>query len=298
MRRRFWTILLTAIGILTGTAAYTQEDTLVRPDYAIHFSRVNLSVADVDRSAEWYQQHLGFTPDSTETVGGESRRLLRLGDFTVALSRPADFMPLGEARLGPNVQLIDGFFKFGFRATGFEQLVGRLQQEGVRFRGEVFYDSNLGAASVVLVDPDGNRVQLFQDWKRREMKEVELTPAFFSMVTSDLGGTLDWYREYFNMKEAYNLDMPERNIYVRLIKGPHLLIELITLPDRTVKRENVAFPTERLQGIARVGLTVAPEHYDEVMALIDGFGQVDRTLAVSEGWLPVIDNNNNRLLMR
>lgn len=293
-------ILLFTLGMLTPYFMEAQEepDTLVRPDYIIHFSRVNLSVADIDRSAVWYEKHLGFTADSTETVGGETRRLLRLGDFTIALSQPADFKPLSEVRLGPNVQLIDGLFKFGFRATGFEALVGRLQAGDVRFRGEVFYDPNLRAASVILIDPDGNRVQLFQDWKRREVEEIEMTPAFFSIVTSDLGGTLEWYREYFNMREAHNLDMPDRNIYVRMLEGPHLLIELIAIPDKTVKRENVAVPTERLQGIARVGLTVAPEHRGEVMALVEGFGQVDWTLSTPEGWLPVVDNNNNRLLMK
>lgn len=60
-----------------------------------------------------------------------------------------------EARLG-------GFFKVGFRVSDFDAWYRKAEQSGVKFRGRVVNNPVSGKRTVIMLDPDGNRVQLFE----------------------------------------------------------------------------------------------------------------------------------------
>jgi hypothetical protein len=62
----------------------------------------------------------------------------------------------------PKKTKIDGFFKFGFLVSEFEKWVTHLEQCKVEFYGTVVADPISKKRMVLIKDPDGNRIQLFE----------------------------------------------------------------------------------------------------------------------------------------
>lgn len=126
-------------------------------------TRVNVRymVDDVATSVEWYTRHLGFTllshvPPAFADVAK--------GDLRVLLSGPASSAgrPMSDGvRPGPG-----GWNRFELVVSDIEAEVARLKAEGVRFRNEIVRGP--GGAQVLLLDPSGNLVELFQPNERRE----------------------------------------------------------------------------------------------------------------------------------
>jgi catechol 2,3-dioxygenase-like lactoylglutathione lyase family enzyme len=116
---------------------------------------VRYMVSDVDAAVEWYTQHLGFTVLSTQApafadVSRGALRLLLSGP-TSSAGRP---MPDGE-RPGPG-----GWNRIHLIVDDLPAEVARLRAEGVRFRNEVV--TGPGGSQILVVDPSGNVVELFQ----------------------------------------------------------------------------------------------------------------------------------------
>ncbi len=120
---------------------------------------VRYMVADVETSLAWYAAHLGFTPLSNMApafadMRRGALRLLLSGKQSSA-GKP---MPDGQVP-GPGgwnrIQLI------------FEDLaaeVERLRAAGLRFRNDIV--KGPGGLQILLEDPSGNLVELFQPARR------------------------------------------------------------------------------------------------------------------------------------
>ena len=117
---------------------------------------VRYLVDDVDLAAAFYLSHLGF--DETGGWGGAPFRMLARGDLRLWLSAPGSSaarpMPDG-AQPGPG-----GWNRFVIEVDEIEGEVSRLRGAGVRFRGGIV--SGPGGEQVVIEDPSGNPVELFQ----------------------------------------------------------------------------------------------------------------------------------------
>jgi catechol 2,3-dioxygenase-like lactoylglutathione lyase family enzyme len=116
---------------------------------------VRYMVDDVEAAIAWYTTHLGFTVLSKQApafadVKRGSLRLLLSGP-TSSAGRP---MVDGE-RPGPG-----GWNRIHLVVEDLEAEIARLRQAGVRFRNEVV--KGPGGAQVLIVDPAGNLVELFQ----------------------------------------------------------------------------------------------------------------------------------------
>lgn len=120
---------------------------------------VRYLVDDVDSAAAWYTRHLGFTllsnhaPAFADVTRGALRLLL--SGPTSSAGRP---MPDGE-RPGPG-----GWNRIHLIVDDLNAEVGRLQASGVKFRNDVV--TGPGGAQILLVDPSGNLVELFQPAQR------------------------------------------------------------------------------------------------------------------------------------
>jgi catechol 2,3-dioxygenase-like lactoylglutathione lyase family enzyme len=116
---------------------------------------VRYMVDDVDAAVAWYTKHLGFTllsnaaPAFADVTLG-SLRLLLSGP-TSSAGRP---MPDGE-RPGPG-----GWNRIHLIADDLPAEVARLRAAGVRFRNDVV--TGPGGSQILLMDPSGNLVELFQ----------------------------------------------------------------------------------------------------------------------------------------
>jgi catechol 2,3-dioxygenase-like lactoylglutathione lyase family enzyme len=122
------------------------------PDATVN---VRYMVDDVEASIAWCTKHLGFALLSSAApafadVKRGSLRLLLSGK-TSSAGRP---MPDG-AKPAPG-----GWNRFELVVADIEKEVARLRAAGVRFRNDIVRGP--GGAQILIVDPSGNLVELFQ----------------------------------------------------------------------------------------------------------------------------------------
>jgi catechol 2,3-dioxygenase-like lactoylglutathione lyase family enzyme len=114
---------------------------------------VRYLVSDVSTAIDFYTTHLGFTlstnpaPAFSDVLRGPLRLLLSGPASSGARATPGDAATAGRNRIHLVVDDLDGE-------------VTRLRTAGVRFRSDVV--SGPGGRQVLLADPDGNLVELFQ----------------------------------------------------------------------------------------------------------------------------------------
>jgi catechol 2,3-dioxygenase-like lactoylglutathione lyase family enzyme len=120
---------------------------------------VRYLVDDVAAAIDFYTRHLGFTvltstPPAFADVKRGSLRLLLSGP-TSSAGRPMT----DGAKPGPG-----GWNRIHFEVEDLESEIARLRAEGVPFRNEVV--TGPGGAQVLICDPSGNLVELFQPTAR------------------------------------------------------------------------------------------------------------------------------------
>jgi catechol 2,3-dioxygenase-like lactoylglutathione lyase family enzyme len=120
---------------------------------------VRYMVDDVEAAVAWYTTHLGFKLLSNQTpafadVALGSLRLLLSGPKSSA-GRP---MPDGE-RPGPG-----GWNRIHLIVNDLAAEVARLRAAGAQFRNDIV--TGPGGSQILLVDPSGNMVELFQSARR------------------------------------------------------------------------------------------------------------------------------------
>src|SRR5262245_18928787 len=120
---------------------------------------VRYMVDDVDAAVDWYTKHLGFAllskaaPAFADVTLGSLRLLL--SGLASSAGRP---MPDGE-RPGPG-----GWNRIHLIVDDIAAEVARLRAAGVQFRNDIV--TGPGGAQILLQDPSGNLVELFQPARR------------------------------------------------------------------------------------------------------------------------------------
>ena len=116
---------------------------------------VRYMVNDVQQSVDWYTKHLGFSllsnaaPAFADVERG-ALRLLLSGERSSA----GRVMPDG-AKPAPG-----GWNRFELVFDDLQAEVDRLRGEGVRFRNDIV--TGPGGAQILVEDPSGNVIELFQ----------------------------------------------------------------------------------------------------------------------------------------
>jgi catechol 2,3-dioxygenase-like lactoylglutathione lyase family enzyme len=114
-----------------------------------------LNVDDVDAAVAFYTTHLGFTLLSSAAPAFAD---VARGDLRLLLSGPTSSagraMPDGR-RPGPG-----GWNRIHLLVDDIEAEVARLRGAGLRFRNDIVRGP--GGAQILLEDPSGNPIELFQ----------------------------------------------------------------------------------------------------------------------------------------
>ena len=120
---------------------------------------VRYMVDDVDAAVAWYTTHLGFT---VLTNAAPAFADVTLGSLRLLLSGPKSSagrpMPDGS-KPGPG-----GWNRIHLIVSDLAAEVARLRAAGVQFRNEIV--TGPGGSQILLQDPSGNLVELFQPARR------------------------------------------------------------------------------------------------------------------------------------
>ena len=116
---------------------------------------VRYLVGDVERSIDFYTRALGF---KLVRKMGPAIAMVSKGDLTLWLAGPQS----SAARPMPDGRRPDpgGWNRFVVEVHDLPARVAELKQGGMRFRNEVV--TGPGGKQILLEDPDGNPVELFE----------------------------------------------------------------------------------------------------------------------------------------
>ena len=147
--------------LLVSFMSNAQSDSL--PDPEAYFTAI--IVNDIGASISWYSSNFGFkvlNKVESEERGFKQANLNR-GDVLIELIElNSSLTPKKLLENQPKKTKIDGFFKFGFRVTEFDKWVDALKKLKVEFYGDVVTDGLSGKRMLLIYDPDGNRIQIFE----------------------------------------------------------------------------------------------------------------------------------------
>jgi glyoxylase I family protein len=127
------------------------------PDHsAVHgFHGIRYQTTNVQRAADFYTTHLGFTLEHQQLPAFAT---VSLGQLKLLLSGPGASgsrrMPDGR-RQEPG-----GWNRIVLRVTDIVGVIDSLRRAGLRFRNDM--ESGPGGKQIQLEDPDGNPIELFE----------------------------------------------------------------------------------------------------------------------------------------
>lgn len=127
-----------------------------------HFSAI--LVSDMGSSRDWYTQALGYEVRSENKIEGRFE-IVNMQRGTAAL----ELIELASAESPKSVipnftakTRLHGIFKIGYEVQDLDPWIDHLRKLQVQFQGEVVQDPNTNRRMVIILDPDGNRIQLFE----------------------------------------------------------------------------------------------------------------------------------------
>jgi catechol 2,3-dioxygenase-like lactoylglutathione lyase family enzyme len=204
---------------------------------------VDVNVADLDRSIDFYGRHLEL-PVIDTPHRGDDEAWLDGGPVVVRLHRQPQ--PAPSRWIPDDLQL--GFRHFGFRVTGIDERVELLHEADVRFHLEPL-DATGGVRIAFFYDPDGVLLEFIQGtldyhrvWNESIVADLEARPAptrptfdHVAVTTRDQTSTIDFYRRTlgFDVSGQLFLDEDPRGFEITYLHAGDTVIEVFTFAPET-----------------------------------------------------------------
>ena len=118
---------------------------------------VRYIVDDVDAAMAFYCGQLGF---QEEMHPAPAFAMLSKGDLRLLLSEPGGGPGGGAAMPDGRRPEPGGWNRFALEVADLDQTVAGLRRSGARFRNDIV--SGMGGRQILLEDPSGNPIELFQ----------------------------------------------------------------------------------------------------------------------------------------
>ena len=117
---------------------------------------VRYIVSDVDSAVSFYTDKLGFQVDMHVKSKFAS---LSLGNLQLYINSPGAG-GAGQAMPDGTIPAPGGWNRFQLQVKNIESIVADLKKSGAKFRNEIV--TGVGGKQVLLEDPSGNLIELFQ----------------------------------------------------------------------------------------------------------------------------------------
>lgn len=118
---------------------------------------VRYIVHDVDAAIAFYTKHLGFREIMHPAP---PFAMLERGDLRLVLSQPNPRGGGGQPMPDGTPQQPGGWNRFSVEVDDLAATVVRLREAGARFRNDIV--TGMGGKQIIVEDPSGNPVELFQ----------------------------------------------------------------------------------------------------------------------------------------
>ena len=118
---------------------------------------VRYIVSDVDAAVAFYRDMLGFEVGMQPPQGGFAA--LTKDDLRLFINRPGAG-GAGQSMPDGQVPAPGGWNRIMVEVDDLDALVGRLREQGARFRNEIV--TGQGGKQILLEDPSGNAIELFE----------------------------------------------------------------------------------------------------------------------------------------
>jgi catechol 2,3-dioxygenase-like lactoylglutathione lyase family enzyme len=118
---------------------------------------VRYIVDDVDAAIAFYCQHFGF---EEQMHPAPTFAMLTRGDLRLVLSAPGGGPGGGQAMPDGTMPSPGGWNRFMIEVTDLASTIDELRKSGVRLRSDPI--TGVGGKQVVIDDPSGNPVELFE----------------------------------------------------------------------------------------------------------------------------------------
>lgn len=122
---------------------------------------VRYIVDDVDAAIRFYCRHLGF---QEVMHPAPTFAMLSRGDLRLVLSVPGGGPGGGQAMPDGRIPEPGGWNRFQLEVADLEGIVDGLRAAGVHFRNDIV--TGVGGKQILLDDPSGNPVELFEPTRR------------------------------------------------------------------------------------------------------------------------------------
>ncbi|PYR08766.1 MAG: glyoxalase [Acidobacteria bacterium] len=119
--------------------------------------QVRYIVNDVDAAIAFYCEHLGFHEDMHPAP---AFAMLSRGDLRLVLSAPNAAAGGGQSMPDGTRQVPGGWNRFAIEVANLETTVANLRAAGEHFRNQIV--AGVGGKQIIVDDPSGNPVELFQ----------------------------------------------------------------------------------------------------------------------------------------
>ena len=123
-------------------------------------------VNDIESAINWYEQILDFKLLDTSKIDeiGLKQANMKCDDVHLELIQlHAAIDPSKHVENYSKKTKFVGFFKVGFRMRDFDGLMMNIEKNKIRVQGQVVTDPKSDKRMIILLDPDGNRIQIFEN---------------------------------------------------------------------------------------------------------------------------------------
>jgi len=124
-----------------------------------------VTVSDIDSSLAWYEKYLGleFIERTDYPHLGYKQANLKSGLISIELIEPDSSVTEEIIREYFSGKKLQGFSKIGFTVPDFTNWMGSMLEKNVRIVGSIAADRITGKRVLIIADPDGNLIQIFEE---------------------------------------------------------------------------------------------------------------------------------------